>query len=285
MSYMMYRPSLAISRVFGAIDIPNSRKIHSTPTSRGGGFALFVSASLVLIMAPINIDLKIPLILGSTVIFLVGFLDDAMEISPFVKLSGQVLALAVYHFVSELLGYELSIVQGILSAIWIILITNATNLIDGLDGLAGGICASESLCIAVISLILGNMQMVTCSLLLLGAILGFLPRNYPRAKIFMGDCGALFLGFFLSVLSSRLIMESDNILCVLSVFLVFRIPIYDTNLSIIRRLTKHKNPFKADKQHFHHLLMKNGFTKECSALLLITLSLLFGFLGVVIALI
>ena len=283
LSYLMLHPSLAISNVFGAIDIPNGRKIHSKPTARGGGFGFFIAFSVMLIVIPIRIDLKIPLLLSGVVIFLIGFLDDAINISPFMKLSGQFLALAVYNFTSELLNYEISIFQGILCAIWIIFITNATNIIDGLDGLAGGVCASEALCIAAISLVFGNIEIMMCSLLLLGAILGFLPHNFPHAKIFMGDCGALFLGFSLAILSSRLIIESNSILCLLAIFLVFRVPMYDTSLSIIRRLAKRQNPFKADKEHFHHLLLRHGFSKECATLLLITASLLFGFLGIILS--
>ncbi len=282
LSYLLFHPSLAISEIFGAIDYPSERKIHSKPMARGGGFAIFVAFSVMLIIIPIKIDLKIPLILSGVVIFLIGFLDDAISISPFMKLSGQFLALAVYHFISELLGYEISIAQGVLGAAWIIFITNATNIIDGLDGLACGVCAGEALCLAIISLILGKMEIMMCALLLLGVMLGFFPHNFPRAKIFMGDCGALFLGFLLAALSSRLVIESESILCLLSIFLVFRIPMYDTNLSIIRRLAKRKNPFKADKEHFHHLLLRHGFSKECAALLLISVSLLFGLLGIVL---
>lgn len=285
LSYLLFHPSLAISNVFGAIDFPNERKIHSKPTARGGGFALFVAFSVMLIIIPIRIDLKIPLILSGVVIFLIGFLDDAISISPFMKLSGQFLALAVYHFLSELLGYEISITQGILEAAWIIFITNATNIIDGLDGLASGVCASEALCVAVISLIFGKLEIMMCTLLLLGVTLGFFPHNFPRAKIFMGDCGALFLGFILAVLSSRLMIESQSALSVLAMLLIFRIPIYDTNLSIFRRLLKRKNPFKADKNHFHHYLLRHGFAKECASLALITAALFFGFLGVIVALI
>lgn len=278
----MFYPSLALSNMFGAIDVPNRRKIHSIPTARGGGFAIFIAFSLALICVPVEIDLKIPLVLGSTVIFLVGFIDDAINLSPPLKLSGQILALGIYNLILHLLNYEISITQGILSAIWIIFITNATNLIDGLDGLAGGICASEALCISVIAFILESYEIMMCGLLLLGAIAGFLPRNFPKAKIFMGDCGALFLGFTLAILSSRLIIESENIVCLFSVFLIFRVPSYDTNISIIRRIAKRKNPFNADKEHFHHLLLKHGFSKECATLLLITVSLLFGLFGIVL---
>ncbi len=284
-SYCLFPTSIALSNLVGAIDYPTIRKSHSTPTARGGGLSFFVAFSMVLIIFPIDLELKLPLLLGGSFIFLIGFLDDAIDISPFMKLSGQFFSLAVYHFVSEFLDYNVSIFKGILIALWIIFITNATNIIDGLDGLAGGICASESLCLGIIAMFFGNVDIMICSFFLLGAIVGFLPHNFPRAKIFMGDCGALFLGFTLAILSSRLMIESESTLCILAMLLIFRVPIYDTNLSIFRRLIKRKNPFKADKNHFHHYLIRHGFTKECASLLLITLSLLCGFCGIIISLI
>ncbi len=284
-SYCLFPASLTLSNLVGAIDYPTPRKSHSSPTARGGGFSFFVAFSTVLIIFPIDLELKLPLLLGSAFIFLIGFLDDAIDISPFMKLSGQFLALSVYHFVSEFLDYKVSVFNEILIAIWIIFITNATNIIDGLNGLASGICASEALCLGVIAMFFGNVDVMICSFFLLGAIIGFFPHNFPHAKIFMGDCGALFLGFALAVLSSRLMIESQSTICVLAMLLIFRVPIYDTNLSIFRRLLKLKNPFKADKNHFHHYLLRHGFTKECASLALITASLFFGLLGVVVGLI
>lgn len=243
----------------------------------------FLAFSLCLIIFPINLNLKLSLLLSGTFIFLVGFLDDAINIFPFMKLSGQFLALAIYHFISEFLGYNIPIYIDIAIALWIIFITNATNIIDGLDGLAGGVCASESLCLCIVALAFGEMDITICSFFLLAAIVGFLPHNFPKAKIFMGDCGALFLGFSLSILSARLIVESQSTIYLLSTILIFLVPIYDTSFSIFRRLIKKQNPFKADKKHFHHMLLQHGFTKECASLLLITISLLFGLFGIVIS--
>ena len=281
-SYFLFHPALAISCFCGAIDIPGNRKIHTKPMARGGGWEFFMAFSSILIFLPIKNDLKISLLIGGTIIFVVGFLDDTLNLSPFAKLSGQFLVLSIYFFTSELLNYKMSMFQGIFSAIWIIFLINATNFIDGIDGLASGISSSQALCISVISLICNNIDIFLCSILILGATLGFIPRNFPKAKIFMGDCGALFLGFVQSVLSSRIVLESESILCIISILLVFRIPIYDASFSIIRRLIKRKNPFKADKEHFHHKLLIHGFSKECTTLLLVTFSLLFGFLGILI---
>jgi UDP-GlcNAc:undecaprenyl-phosphate GlcNAc-1-phosphate transferase len=167
-----------------------------------------------------------------------------------------------------------------ITAFWIVFLTNAINLCDGLDGLASSISSEQALCLTILALIFKNYDVFLCSLLLFASALGFLPRNFPKAKIFMGDCGALFLGFTLACLSSKLVLESQSIACMISTLLIFRIPILDTTQSFLRRLIARKNPFSADKGHFHHQLIKSGFTKECTTLLLLTLSLLFGFIGV-----
>ncbi len=280
LSSALFFPSLTLSYAVGAIDIPNSRKTHSIPTARGGGFAFFAAFSLLLPLLPIDTTMKMSLIAGGAVIFLTGFLDDAISLSPFAKLTGQFGAASVYLFLS---GYNKSVFGGILTLLWLVFLANAINLSDGLNGLAGGISVTEALCIAVLALVFGSVDVFLCSLLLFFAVLGFLPRNFPRARIFMGDCGALFLGFILGALSSKLVLESESIICLISILLVFRVPTYDTNLSIIRRLFKHKNPFAADRGHFHHRLVRWGFTKECATLALVTVSLIFGFIGVVIS--
>lgn len=279
LSFVMFFPALALSERIGAIDIPSQRKIHETPTSRCGGLAFFTSFSVLLAISPVEASLKIPLVLSGAIMFLVGLFDDARSLTPFQKLAGEFLAVGCYILLSG--GKPLA--QSVLTFVWMMFLSNAINLCDGLDGLAGGLCATESLCLGALALIFGNGDVFICALALLGAIAGFLPRNFPRARIFMGDCGALFLGFTLGALSSRLVFESGSILCLIATLLTFRIPTYDTNLSIVRRLIKGKNPFRADKGHFHHRLLRWGFSKECATLALVTASLFFGLVGIIIS--
>lgn len=280
-SFFLFLPSLSISKLTGAIDYPSARKIHSIPTARGGGISLFFSFALLMLVSPIRFEIKIPLILGGGVAFIIGFLDDARSLDPFQKLSGITLACGIYIFTKQ----TNSIIENILIFIWLIFITNATNLSDGLNGLAGGTSASQALCLAAISIICGNMTIFLISSLLLGSIVGFLPRNFPNAKIFMGDCGALFLGFTLGAISSELIIEHPTALSAVSIYLIFRMTIADAVLSFLRRAAKGKNPFKADKGHFHHRLLNWGFTTDCAALALVSASLFFGLIGVIIFLI
>lgn len=279
LSRALFLPSIALSYKLGAIDYPSKRKMHAFPMARGGGFIFFAAFSVIMLISPIEYTFKIALICGGSIMFCVGLFDDTISLSPFQKLSGQAFASAVFVLLNN---YE-SVLENVLCFVWIVFLSNAINLCDGLDGLAGGICATQALCICALSLIFANFNVFLVSVVLLGAIMGFLPRNFPKAKIFMGDCGALFLGFILAALSSKLVFEGGNIILLFSVFLIFRVPTYDTNLSIFRRIIRGKNPFKADKGHFHHQLIKRGFTKECATLALVTVSLFFGLLGILIA--
>lgn len=279
LSRSLFLPSLRLSYKIGAIDYPNKRKSHLFPTARAGGISFFASFIIFLAFLPISQGIKTPLLLGASIIFAVGIIDDTQGLSAFQKLAGQFLSASVY----VLIRGSNNTVLDLVSFVWIIFLTNAINLIDGINGLAAGVSCSQSLCLCILALIYGNFSVFLCSLLLLSTLIGFLPQNFPRAMIFMGDCGALFLGFTLGVLSSTLVFESESIICLISTLLIFRVPTYDTNLSIIRRLLKRKNPFKADRGHFHHRLVDSGFTKECTALLLTTVSLALGLLGIILS--
>ena len=281
LSFSLFGASKVLALRIGAVDYPNERKSHTTPTARLGGLSFFVSFLLLISLFPIEKNIKIPLLTGGAAMFLVGFTDDYLKLSPFAKLIGQVIASSIYILFNQ----ESSILTNIFTLFWIIFITNATNLIDGLDMLASGIGLGQSLCLFVVALILGFWNISLCFAILFFAILGFLPRNIPKAKIFMGDCGALFLGFVLSALSSKIVIQSGSILSLVAILLIFRLPSADTLQSFFRRLIKKKNPFSADQGHFHHLLVKIGFSKECSALALILASLSFGFLGILLLII
>ena len=278
-SYSSVYASLKLSHTLGAIDVPNGRKEHSIPTARTGGLAFFVAFFVFLMLSPVGTELKISLLPLCTAVFLVGLFDDACGLSPIRKLTGQISGAAIYVFFS---GFESPLV-GAFTLLWIVFLSNAINLTDGLNGLAGGISATQSLCLACVSVLLNNREVMICSLLLFASIVGFLPSNFPRARIFMGDCGALFLGATLGALSSRLVIEDGGILGVISVLLIFRIPIADTLQSFFRRTLRGKNPFAADRGHFHHRLVDIGFTRECATLALVSISLFFGLLGIVVS--
>ena len=216
LSHSLFVPSLHLSYRIGAIDYPNKRKSHLLPTARAGGISFFASFIIFLALLPVSQDIKIPLLLGSSIIFAVGLIDDSQGLSAFQKLAGQFLSASVY----VLIRGSNNTVLDLVSFVWIIFLTNAINLIDGINGLATGVSASQSLCLCILALIYGNFSVFLCSLLLLSVLLGFFPRNFPRAMIFMGDCGALFLGFTLGVLSSTFVFESESIICLISTLLI-----------------------------------------------------------------
>lgn len=278
LSHSLFAPALALSHKIKALDMPNQRKIHTQVIARGGGFMFFAPFVILVLIMPLESSFKIGLAIGGTVTFLVGFWDDAISLSPFQKLAGQSLGAAVYILIRGSSG----ILSGIALFCWLVFLENAINLCDGLDGLASGISASQSVCLFAISIFFRNFDALVCLTLLLGVILGFLPRNFPNAKIFMGDCGALFLGFVLGALSAELILGGPWAILVLSAYLIFRIPIADATFSFFRRAVRRKNPFAADQGHFHHRLLAWGFTKECATLALITATLFFGLLGVLL---
>lgn len=282
LSYILFTPTMLIAWSIGAIDLPGKRKIHRYPTARLGGLSMILPFCLLILPLSASIEYKLPLILGSVIIFFIGSIDDISPISPIAKLTGQACAASVYVLSTELIGGSKPMISHIFEFIWIIFICNAINLSDGLDGLAGSLTASALLCLSVSALFLGSHDAISVTLLLLFAVLGFLPHNISPAKIFMGDCGSLFLGFVLGVISSHLISESKNIPFAIGTMIILFVPLSDTVYSFLRRLVRGKNPLKADRGHFHHRLLDLGFSSECAALSLICASLFFGLVGILV---
>lgn len=286
LSFSLFPFSLRFSRTLGAIDLPNSRKIHSRPTARAGGVAFFISFSFFLLFIQISLPLKLSLLIGGALIFLIGLFDDAKNLSPMKKFTGQAAAAAIPIFfgIDVYNGKDVfsEFLFGFLSVFWIIFLTNAINLSDGLDGLAAGSSASFSFTLALFSLIVFDRDVFWLSLLLAFSIFGFIPHNRHPAKIFMGDCGSLFIGYALSLLSLKWIADSPSLLHAIAVIILFLIPISDTVQSFFRRIFSGKSPFSADRGHFHHRLLDNGFTVQTSALAIITASAFFELVAVLI---
>lgn len=286
LSFSLFPFSLRFSRTLGAIDLPNSRKIHSRPTARAGGVAFFISFSFFLLFIQISLPLKLSLLIGGALIFLIGLFDDAKNLSPMKKFTGQAAAASIPIFfgIDVYNGKDVfsEFLFGFLSVFWIIFLTNAINLSDGLDGLAAGSSASFSFTLALFSLIIFDRDVFWLSLLLAFSILGFIPHNRHPAKIFMGDCGSLFIGYALSLLSLKWIADSPSLLHAIAVIILFLIPISDTVQSFFRRIFSGKSPFSADRGHFHHRLLDNGFTVQTSALAIITASAFFELVAVLI---
>ena len=245
----------------------NERTVHKGKIARIGGVAIYIS--FVVCMAVfMKTDMTINgILIGGTIMFIGGLIDDMVNLKPKYKLDVIRLPMGI--------SIDMGLVSFIVTFVWIIGITNAVNLIDGLDGLAGGISAIILVVIACLSVIEGRLDIQTMSLILAGATMGFLLYNSHPASIFMGDCGALFLGFIISAIS-LLGFKSSTIMTLALPILLLAVPIVDTIGAILRRkLSGHKFS-EADKNHLHHLLMQR-FGHRNTVIILYVVTALFGF--------
>ncbi|MBB6454515.1 UDP-GlcNAc:undecaprenyl-phosphate GlcNAc-1-phosphate transferase [Salirhabdus euzebyi] len=282
----------------GATDNPDHRKVHQVVMPRLGGLAIFMSFILgVLIINPSEhfhlpiIDLSttsihLPIVIGSFIIIFTGICDDIIQISPKWKLLGQLVAAIIVVVVGDIrlefinlpFGGQLSFGEYLsipITLIWIIGITNAINLIDGLDGLAAGVSAIALFSIAGMAVMMGNPYVMVMALIVGVSALGFLVFNFYPAKIFMGDTGALFLGYMISVLS-LLGFKNVTFVSLIVPILILAVPILDTAFAIIRRLINKQPLSSPDKSHMHHCLIRIGYTHKQTVLVIYLMSAMFG---------
>lgn len=260
----------------GAVDVPkDSRRMHKTPKARLGGLAIFLG---FLVSVCIFTDLPktvVGILLGAVVIVLLGIFDDRNPLSAKFKFVVQIFAaiipvcfgvvierVSVPAFISETGVLELGWLGYPLTVLWIVAVTNALNLIDGLDGLAIGVATISSMTLLCISLLLGDALVVVLTAALSGACLGFFPYNFNPAKLFMGDTGALFLGYALSTISVLGLFKGYTIISVAIPLLILALPIFDTSFAILRRLKNHKPIMAPDRGHLHHKLIDKGFSQK-----------------------
>ncbi|MCA1040498.1 undecaprenyl/decaprenyl-phosphate alpha-N-acetylglucosaminyl 1-phosphate transferase [Bacillus infantis] len=273
----------------GATDKPNQRKVHQKIMPRLGGLAIFISFIIgVVFLRPAD-EYSAYIIIGSFIIIITGVLDDMFELSAKIKLIGQLAAALVV----VLGGVQLEMINvpfmgeiqfGLfsipLTIIWIVGITNAINLIDGLDGLAAGVSSIALITISGMAIIMGDTFVMSMGLIVLGSTLGFLVYNFHPAKIFMGDTGALFLGYIIAVLS-LLGFKNVTIISLIVPVIILGVPISDTFFAIIRRFVN-KQPLSApDKSHLHHCLLRLGYTHRQTVLIIYGIAAMFGLAAVI----
>lgn len=270
----------------GAIDIPNERKVHTKPIPRLGGLGIFIGFLVgYMIFGNNNIQMN-SILIGSFVILLTGIFDDIKPITAKAKLLGQVFASCIIVFYGNILlnnitVFGLDVEFGIfaypITILFIVACTNIINLIDGLDGLAGGISSIFYLSTIVICFFQGRYMELEfiLALLLLGSTLGFLIHNFHPAKIFAGDSGALFMGFSIAVIS-LLGFKTTAITSIFIPLMILAVPILDTLFAIIRRLLKHQSISTPDKQHLHHQLLKMKFSHRNTVLIIYLITILFS---------
>ncbi|GEN35136.1 MraY family glycosyltransferase [Aneurinibacillus danicus] len=283
----------------GAVDKPNHRKVHQRLMPRLGGLAIYAGFTVAywllfpsfLEQQGITSQQAFGIFLGGTIIVLVGALDDRFELSPKVKLLGQIIAAAVVvyyglriEFINlpfeGILSFEWTWISVAFTIFWIIGITNAVNLIDGLDGLAAGVSGIATAAMMIMAFIMGNTVVALYCIILLGGIVGFLRYNFHPAKIFMGDTGALFLGFNLAALS---IMGFKNVTLFAFIIpiLILGVPLSDTIFAMLRRYLNKKPISVADKEHLHHCLLAAGLSHRGAVLAIYGLSFLFATAAIV----
>ena len=240
-------------------------------------------------MLPVPFEQSFPIFLGATVIIITGLIDDIKELSPKMKLVGIIIAALIIYFMADIrmdmftipfLGaFKLGWLSFPFTLIWILAITNAVNLIDGLDGLATGVSIIALTTMGIIGyffLTVASINIPIMIFALVAALIGFLPYNFYPAKIFLGDTGALFLGFMISVMSLQGLKNVTFISVIIPV-VILGVPITDTIYAMLRRKLNNKPISSADKMHLHHRLMALGLTHRQTVLAIYSLAIIFSF--------
>jgi UDP-GlcNAc:undecaprenyl-phosphate GlcNAc-1-phosphate transferase len=265
-----------MARMLGVVDRPGMRRLNRSPVPRLGGLALFFGIFVpALAFLPLGRETK-GLLLGAAVATLVGAIDDFRGLVWWEKLGGQIAAAAiptgfgiwVQNFTFPLVGvHELPGWVGVpLTILWIVAIMNMVNFLDGLDGLAAGVCGISGFTFCLIALSLGRPEPAILAAIVFGACLGFLRHNFYPARIFMGDSGALLLGFTLGALAVQGLLKTAAIATLLFPLLILAVPILDTSFVVAKRI-KHGEPiYGADRTHLHHRFLNIGYSQKRAAL-------------------
>lgn len=283
---------IEFSQKEGLVDLPGERKIHKLPISRLGGVAIWASAMLTfLVLVLLSYypygSLLSGILLGGSLMFLLGLIDDIYNLDAKFKLIIQLSIATIVYLLGVQIdtvfnpfgegALQLGIFSYPITILWIVGISNAVNFIDGVDGLAGSVISVSSITLALIAVAITPAQHITAliAFILAGSMLAFLTFNFNPAKIFMGDSGALFSGFLLATLSIAGVMKGAA-LAVLLPFLVLAVPIMDITYSSLRRIMKGKSPFVADAEHIHHKLLKAGLSQKKTVALLTFIAIVAG---------
>ncbi len=280
----------------GAVDIPkDDRRVHKEPMPLIGGLAIFASVILViLIFLPLEKEI-ISMIIGGTVIVMGGIIDDLKELNPKTKFMFQVVAGLILIFGDVKVDFVtnpftnnssliyLNWLSIPITLFWVVGITNTLNFIDGLDGLSAGVAMISSITLMIVASKFSDTSAIILSAAIAGACLGFLPFNFNPAKIFMGDTGALFLGFMLAAITIEGVMKSVATIAIVAPILILSVPIFDTTFAIFRRLLNGQSISAADKGHLHHRLLNRGYSQKKSVLILYGMSASFGLIAILVS--
>ena len=294
----------------GAVDHPNARRINKVDMPSGGGLAIFLTfviATLVILpliskdytypwwREPYQVYI-LPVVIGALVIVVTGYLDDIFELKPLPKLLGIVIAATIVWaftdfrfdsfkipFGGPLIHFN-PLVTCFLTILWIVAITNAINLIDGLDGLVSGVSIISLVTMAIVSYFFlpkADLFLTLTILVMVAAIAGFFPYNYHPASIYLGDTGALFIGFMIGVLSLQGLKNSAAVAVVTPV-IILGVPILDTVVAIIRRTLSGQKFYEPDKLHLHHRLLSMGFSHRGAVWMVYAIAFIFSLIALLL---
>ena len=290
-----------LSFKIGAVDNPNARRINKVPMPTAGGLAVFIAFAVSVlgflpgIIKHLNVDgdyihYVLPLVLAGGIIILTGLIDDVKELKPLPKLCGILIAATIIWLWTDFRFDDFKIPFGgplihfpgwvsfLLTVLWIVAITNAVNLIDGLDGLVSGVSIISLTTMGIVSYFFlhdSNIFLPLTIFILVVSIAGFLPYNYHPAIIYLGDTGALFIGFMIGVLSLQGLKNSTAV-AVVTPMIILGVPITDTVVAIIRRHLSGKKFYEADRMHLHHRLLSMGLTHRGTVLVIYAISFIFS---------
>lgn len=290
-----------LAHKLGALDVPSERKIHSKITPRLGGVAVFFAFCMPLVafyiienrVTTIFLNYETPtfaLVAAGAMMLLLGIYDDCKGADARKKFSVQIVAATFLYFVgnfkidvlSNPFGnpIELGWLSFPLSLLWIVMITNAINLLDGIDGLVAGVTGTIALSLGVINVIYGNIFIAVVTFALAGACFGFLPHNFAPARIFLGDSGSLFIGMILAGISMYSLFKENTVTLLAAPLVLFGLPLFDTTSVMVGRMARRQPLFQADKSHIHHRLLSLGLTQRRASLYLYAVTFFLGVLSV-----
>jgi UDP-GlcNAc:undecaprenyl-phosphate GlcNAc-1-phosphate transferase len=266
----------------GFMDQPSARKVHTAPMPRFGGIAMYSAVVIALLVFEdrFRVNQLVSILLGATWVSFLGGWDDRWGLRPILKFAGQVIAAIILIIAGVQVNFlPWPWLNWLATVVWVVGLTNAINFLDNMDGLSGGLAAIASAFFLLMAVQNGQFLVGGLSAALLGACIGFLVYNFNPASIFMGDTGALFLGFMLAALGIKLRFpaNSDSITWMVPV-LVLGIPIFDTTLVTISRIRRGLHPVTAGKDHTSHRLVRLGFSQREAVMVLYLVG---GMLGMV----
>jgi UDP-GlcNAc:undecaprenyl-phosphate GlcNAc-1-phosphate transferase len=272
-------------------DHPSKRRVNTRPIPNTGGIAIFAAFMISYYLFNDHSLSTYGIMFGATFIFILGLIDDIFEISPLVKLLGQIGAASILiyygiqiNFITNPLGgmIYLGYFSFPITILWVVGITNTVNLIDGLDGLAAGISIIATITLFAVAMQEYRLIPAVLAIALAGSLSGFLKYNFHPAEIFMGDSGSMFTGFILAAISATGALKSAAAVTIVVPILALGVPIFDTIFAIVRRLYHNKPIGEADRGHIHHRLMALGWSHRQAVIIVYGSSLLLGATALII---